>query len=456
MLERFGFDGKTVREKFQSFITGLRGQRAVVAYSAAFMLVVGGGAVFALAAQPHFFSRPQVALSAAASAAASTTAAKVITAQGEIVPLHELGIEAPFTAQIRSIDVTNAEAIQKGTTLVHLNDDAVQTEVETAKKVLAAAQVPSAAPATTTDHLSLSDTYDAGFTAASDAALLLAHVMQQQDAFLFGSDVSSSHTQQNLYAYFDMVKNSFPDVQTYQRAVERDYQAAQIAYKSVQAIYNATSRTSPQNDIENFMNATYATLKSAAQLLKSSDAFLSFIAESLKNQNKNVPQQLPEAEAQTSDIAHAVNDSLFANLNTISALKSAKNPVARETPSDASTVDAAQRALTEAEAKFDAYVIRSPVRGKIAGVHVHANDAVQGGQELITIISEENIVHVALEASDLHAVRAGAKADVTLATGDILKGTVMHVDESGVSIGFEKSDARVKPGMSVSVQIMLE
>ena len=444
MLQKFGFDGMDVRGKLQRFFTGLHGQRTLIAYSAALVAIVGGGAAFALSSHPHLFSRPQVALSAAAYATASTTpTAKRITVSGEVIPLHELGIEALFDAQIRLVDVKDLQSIQKGDALLHLNDDAAQAEIETAKKALAAAQATSPIPVAASDHVSLPDAYDAGFTATSDAALLLTKVMQQQEAILFGEDVSSSHTQENLFAYFDMVKNSFPDAFTYRQAVERDYTAAQIAYKNAHTLYSAVSRTSSESDIDTFMSATYATLQSAAQLLKSSGAFLLFVEENLKNQNKDVPQQLPEGGAETSDIAHAVNDSLTRTLTAITAIKNAKSSAVPVVSADPGAADAAQRALAAAEAKIDAYIIRSPVSGKIARVHAQGGDSVHSGQELITIISEENIVRVALPASDVAAVHAGQEAVITLANAGAFKGAVMHVDKGGISIGFDKTDSQI-------------
>lgn len=480
MLPRWnvGFDRKALQQKIVGMMpkrfADTAGKSTIFYPVLIFFAMSAGFSLVLIASNPQIFAR-RAALPAAAGSVLNA-ASSTIDAHGEIVPLHDLELQSPLSATVFSIAAEEGQSVQKGDVLVRLDDSALQKEIQNAQDELtraggaAVALTPAPAASSLNENDArdaLNNAYDAGFTNVDDAFVFLPRAMGALHDILYGIDLSPSRTQENMYVYYDLVKLPFPDVEKYRAAAAADYAVAQSAYAKNRASYTAVSRSSGQSVIGELMDETYATLRVVSQSLKSTSAFLSFVDESLKNQTRALPPQLPEAEGRATDATHALNDNLTAVLNAITALKAARSTLeatvrsgasagSLNTPDTQARAQAAQQKLETAKARLDAYIIRSPVSGKIARVHAQAGSVIQSGGSILTIISEQNIARVTVSGKYTGALQVGGSALVTITHGTV-EGKIVRIVEEGsvlfVDIGFLEGEERPNIGMEVSAQL---
>jgi len=112
--------------------------------------------------------------------------------------------------------------------------------------------------------------------------------------------------------------------------------------------------------------------------------------------------------------------------------------------------------------------IYAPFDGVISDVKVKKGDTVSSGTALATLITEQKIAEITLNEIDAAKVKVGQKAtltfdalpDLTL-TGKVVEvetvGTVSQgVVSYGVKIALDTEEERIKPGMSVTADIIID
>ena len=122
----------------------------------------------------------------------------------------------------------------------------------------------------------------------------------------------------------------------------------------------------------------------------------------------------------------------------------------------------------DAKEKLSDYTLRASIGGTIAAVSVKKGDNASSGTSVATLISPQQMVEISLNEVDVPKVKTGQKAVLTFDAIEELTitGTVAEVDSIGtatqgvvnyvVKIAFDTQDERVKPGMSVSADIITE
>ena len=129
----------------------------------------------------------------------------------------------------------------------------------------------------------------------------------------------------------------------------------------------------------------------------------------------------------------------------------------------------AKTALEAVQKKLDALVITAPCDGQIATVDVSTDDAVTDGTQLMSIVEDAGMKLVlSVDELDIVNVEVGQKAVMELdALSDVqLTGTVEKIAPLGntetavttydVYIALDEVDARVKGGMNVSGEIVVQ
>ncbi len=104
----------------------------------------------------------------------------------------------------------------------------------------------------------------------------------------------------------------------------------------------------------------------------------------------------------------------------------------------------------------------------IAELNVKKGDSISSGAAIATLITKQQIAEIALNEVDAARVKIGQKATLTFDAVDNLSitGEVAEIDTLGtvsqgvvsynVKIAFDVQDERIKPSMSVSVDIITE
>jgi HlyD family secretion protein len=127
-----------------------------------------------------------------------------------------------------------------------------------------------------------------------------------------------------------------------------------------------------------------------------------------------------------------------------------------------------KNALSDAEENLADCSISAPFDGVISDVKVKKGDTVSSGTVLATLITKQKIAEITLNEIDAAKVKLGQKATLTFdALPDLtLTGKVTEIDtvgtvsqgvtSYGVKIALDTDDERIKPGMSVTAEIVVE
>ncbi len=132
------------------------------------------------------------------------------------------------------------------------------------------------------------------------------------------------------------------------------------------------------------------------------------------------------------------------------------------------SVTKAQNALQDAKDTLADYYIRAPFGGTIAKLNIKAGDPAGSSTVVATLIANEQVVDIPLNEVDVAKVKVGEKATLSFDAIDglTLTGKVVSIDTVGtvtsgvvnytVTISFDSTDPRVKPGMSTTASIITQ
>ncbi len=128
----------------------------------------------------------------------------------------------------------------------------------------------------------------------------------------------------------------------------------------------------------------------------------------------------------------------------------------------------ARNRLADAQEELADYSVRAPFDGIATGLSVAAGDSISRSDVLASVITKEMHARVLLNEIDAVNVKTGNVAELSFDAlgGKKISGTVTKMDTIGtvsqnvvsytVEIGFDTSEAALKPGMSTDVEILIE
>lgn len=132
------------------------------------------------------------------------------------------------------------------------------------------------------------------------------------------------------------------------------------------------------------------------------------------------------------------------------------------------SVQSAKNTLTDANEQLPYYTIKSPFDGVISNVPVVASDMLGSNGVVATLINSQTMAVISLNEVDAAKIKIGDPAMMTFDALDTLtmSGTVNEIDAVGtvtqgvvtfnIKITLDTSDNQIKPGMSVSANIITE
>ena len=161
----------------------------------------------------------------------------------------------------------------------------------------------------------------------------------------------------------------------------------------------------------------------------------------------------------------AAEEAVREKTQALEDLKNGADPL--DIASQELTVRQRQIALNDARDKLADAFIRAPFDGVVTEIAVHLGNTVSSGTAIATLLSHQKIAEISLNEVDIVKIQKDQK--VTLSFDAIEKlqvtGSVVEIDTLGtitsgvvtygVIIAFDSEDERVKPGMSVSTEIVI-
>jgi HlyD family secretion protein len=337
----------------------------------------------------------------------------------------------------------------------------------------------------------LKKAYEDGFNFVSNAFLDLPGIMTGLEDILFKKTIDLQ--QDNITWYLNQTsyltgerekaKKYFDDVYDY-------YNRARDAYNRNFDFYKSTSRNSDRATIESLILETYNTTQLIAEAVKTVSNFIDFVQDSMKQRDIPIPLIVTIHQSNLANYTLKLNSHLINLLSIKRTIEDSKNALVnskrlieerslaldklKKGPDELDIktkqllIQQKENALISAKQNLEDHYIRPPFSGTIGKVNVKKGDSISSGTVIATLISKQKIAEISLNEIDIANVKVGQKAVLTFDAlpGITLNGEVYEVDLVGtvsqgvvsytVKIGFSTDDNRIKPGMSVSADIITD
>ncbi len=244
------------------------------------------------------------------------------------------------------------------------------------------------------------------------------------------------------------------------------YNNADDSFDGFHDQYKALGNSSVYTDIEALVVSAHDTSLEVLQATKDAKDAVVYVRQRDDEENASAAN---EAYSSINEAAADVS-SVISNLTSARNAINEANKTLQDLNNGPDTLDlrSEELSLHQAEQTYADYFIRAPFTGIIASVSAHKSDAVSNGTTIATLITEQKIAEISLNEVDAAKVKTAQKATLTFdaiedltITGEVLEvdlvGTVSQgVVSYNVKIGFDTDDDRVKPGMTVSANIITD
>lgn len=420
-----------------------------------------------------------------------------ISGSGQVSVSDQVDIKPKVSGDVVYIGVKNGQEVRAGTLLALLDTRDAQKAVRDAEIALENARLQLEKLKLNQDRdLTASENniedakdamvraYEDGFNKVSDAFLDLPDILAGIRGILYDSTVGTSN-QINTGAYQDLMDryNTIQLAVMINQAVS-NYLASAEKYNKNLDDYRTTSRYSPAEQITSLIDETLETTRIMAQTVKDEQNLLDAVVSSLKQyqQKRQIPQAITQYQSNISGYIGKLNGFISGLLNIQNTIKNSEQKLedARQdldmarkfnpfdVVSQENTVKQKEAALADAQEDLSNCYIRAPFGGIVAKVNVKKGDSVSGGTTVATVVTKQQIAELSLNEIDAAKIKVGQKVTFTFDAVEELTitGTVLEIDTIGTTsqgvvtyntkIGFDTQDERVKPGMSVSADIIVD
>ncbi|TRZ79645.1 efflux RND transporter periplasmic adaptor subunit [bacterium] len=438
-----------------------------------------------------------------------------VSGTGQISSLNDLDLKTQASGKVVYVGAKNGQKVKAGQLILQIDlSDALkaisdaETNLETAQlsleKFLQPADAFSILQAENNlidaeqnkidAEKSLEDTYEDAYNTIVDVFLGLPTVISGLNNALYGYDISEStimlsNYSQNEATLISTVLSPFQDeIESLAKTAEDNYSATRTLYNSNFANYEATSRYSDKETIENLLNETITTIKSMSETVKSDVNLFNYWVDYRSKRNQTVFSQITSWQSSLKSYMSTTNNYLSSLLSTQRSVASQKKAIPQairsiqekteslaklnaepdelDLRSQKLNIAQKENVLSDAKKALADYYVYSPVGGTIANMDIRKEDTVSNNASVATLISDQKIAKISLNEIDVANIEIGQKASITIDAIDDLSvsGEVMEIDSVGtvsqnvvsygVKIALDTQDERIKSGMSMSVSII--
>lgn len=434
-----------------------------------------------------------------------------VAGTGQVAASSQIDIKPEVGGKILSLKVKNGDQVKIGQLIAQLDAaDALRTvkdantNLETAKLNLEKLQQPPDELALTTAENNLAQTkqsltnaqinLDQDYTNANltvaGTYLQLPTIINGLQKMFYNSTYESN--QWNIDWYANRVLTWDNTVLTYKNDLTTAYNAAKTAYDITFTNFQALPSNPSSAQIESIQQETYSTTKLIAEAIKKATSYLDFIDNITVAHNSTSPQTMKNDQTSLRTYTSTINNQVSQLLSAINTLSSAKtaiitaqNNVNQSTLSLANltagadaldiraqqiTIEQRQNNLADAQNSLADYSVRSPIDGIITNVNssLKPGQVVSTGSSLASVITTQSLAEITLNEIDVAKIKINQQATLTFdALSDVtLTGKVGEIAQIGtvsqgvvsysVKIALDVEDSRVKPGMSVTANIITD
>jgi HlyD family secretion protein len=249
-------------------------------------------------------------------------------------------------------------------------------------------------------------------------------------------------------------------------------------FESLQREYWKLNQNSPREQIKDLLYRTYNFSNDLLDLIRQTSNLISEYLKIIDKEGLVPPISLSITNSQASQMA--TFDSTISTLNSsLKKIRDTIDDLEKNSPLQIRDAELAiqtarnnltktEDALSDAKENLENCSIYAPFDGIISDVKVKKGDTVSTATILATIVAKKKIAEITLNEIDAAKVKVDQKVTLTFdALPDLtLTGKVTEIDtvgtvsqgvtSYGVKIALDTDDERIKPGMSVNAEIVVE
>ena len=436
-----------------------------------------------------------------------------VTGTGQVVVLKQLDMTPKASGQVTYVGVKNGQTVKAGTLIARLDTQTAAKAIRDAKANLESAQLSLTKLKKAADPLSLlqaqnalgqaqdnkvtaqnnlTKAYDDGYTTVSNAFLNIPTIITGLDSIINGTNL---HVGQSNLDYLtdaasgqDLSITATNEAYAYRNLAYNSFQKSSTEYYANFSQYKASTRFSDPTVIVQLIDTTYDTAKNMSEAVKNANNLLQYYKQAVTLRGltplSQVDTYLASLNSYTSQLNSAIQSLLNAQQtidNDIKAISDADKSIEEKTqalsdlqagtdPLDLQSaqlsIQQRQNSLIDAQQQLADYYVYAPFDGVISSVNVQVGDTASSGTVVATLITQQTIAQISLNEVDAAKVKIGQKVTLSFdALPDLtITGKVTEIETLGtvsqgvvtytVKIGFDTQDDQVKPGMTVSADII--
>jgi len=395
-----------------------------------------------------------------------------ISGSGQVAALDQVDIKPKVSGEISGLYINKNAEVKAGQLLAELNFEDAQKSVRDAETALSNAQHDLDAAEADSEQIkidaerSLATAYEDGYNAVSTTFFKLSDYMKDLKDVL-GTD---NESRKYVTGYSVILGADYPFI----TKLLDNYDVANKLFTDNFVTFRKTDKDADRTIIYNLLNQTIDTTKTISEALESARHMFDACT-ILSYKSFNVSSQIDAMQPKIeSDIS-----AIYSAMSSLQQIKNTIDDTNTNTPKNIEdaqfSIKTAQNSVTQKEDALSAvktdlaeYYIYAPFAGVVAEVNVKKGDSVSGVTVLASIITKQEIAEISLNEVDAAKVKVGQKVNVTFdAVSDLnITGKVVDIDTLGtvtqgvvnytVKISFDTQDERVKPGMSVTADIITD
>lgn len=395
-----------------------------------------------------------------------------VSGSGQVAALEQVDVKPKVSGEISALYINKDQEVKEDQVLAELDSNDAKNTVRDAQTSLNTAQHDSDTAKANLEQVktdaerTLATAYEDGYNTVSTIFFKLSGYMKDLKDVL-GTTKSEKE-------YVDSYRLILGLESPFVQKLLDDYPQAYSLYNEKFAFFGEVSRNDNRDTIYQLIGDTLETTKAISQALESArHMFDAIMVRDYKSFNiaSQVDTMQPKIE---SDIS-----SIYSNISSLQQIKETIDDTNTDTPkkiedaelaiqSAQNTVTQKENALSDAKTALAEHSINAPFNGIIAEINVKKGDSVSAGTALASIITKQKIAEISLNEVDAAKVKVGQKATLTFdALPEVsISGKVTEVDILGqvsqgvvsykVKISFDTEEEKVKPGMSVTADIITD
>ena len=444
-----------------------------------------------------FFATPENATRYVTATVATSTVISTLSESGTIAATSNISVASEASGVVLAIYIQPGTRVAAGTAIAQIDATDAQKSVHDAELSLETAELTyedSTAPssslellkaknAVTNAQIALEKAHDNAYNDISNIYTDLSDIMLGLDSVLYDSDVSGRSNQMNVDAFSNMVSSKDSSISIFKNSAVSSYDEALAAYNEAIATYKTTARNASNDEIIALAQTTYKATQAVADAVKDSHDFFDRVNTDYSFYNLETSATLTSLLSSVNSYTTTVNSDLSSALSIKTSIISSEQSLAiaeddlkttEEGPDDlvlksaAITLKKAQEALADAKATLADTVVRAPFSGTVASIAIDRYQTINDGTTVATMVSDNEVATLSVSEADVTKIKPGQKATISFdALSDVtIVGTVASISTAGsvssgvvsytVDLSLDTTNDRVKPGMSVTADIITD